>query len=198
MDKTKLTPEEQRKLEIDETTDMITAEDMVEQAVYAANAPDCCADEQAENMLGMLGANIVEPEIYHDESECPNRTELEAIDYKKAVEESVEQEFAEFRHGTVIAKTPEEIFDSSRRIFVMSEMHNAICDSFGFDDEVYEALYQDRGHILLNLHDAFEGRIEPSLGTPGDATELIENYCREEHADIMNGVRENSLTMGGM
>ncbi len=77
MDKTKLTPEEQRKLEIDETTDMITAEDMVEQAVYAANAPDCCADGQAENMLGMLGANIVEPEIYHDESECPNNEACE-------------------------------------------------------------------------------------------------------------------------
>ena len=26
-------------------------------------------------MLGMLGANIVEPEIYHDEDKCPNREE---------------------------------------------------------------------------------------------------------------------------
>lgn len=26
-------------------------------------------------MLGMLGANIIEPEIYHDEDECPNREE---------------------------------------------------------------------------------------------------------------------------
>ncbi len=60
--------------EIDETTDMITAEDIVEQAVYAANAPDCCADEQAENMLGMLGANIVDDEIYHDEDECHSLT----------------------------------------------------------------------------------------------------------------------------
>ena len=65
--------EKEHRREGDETTDMITAEDVVEQAVYMANAPECCADEHAENMLGMLGANIVEPEIYHDEDECPNR-----------------------------------------------------------------------------------------------------------------------------
>ena len=35
-----------------------------------ANAPDCCSDEEkAENMLNMLGANVVEPEIYHAEEE---------------------------------------------------------------------------------------------------------------------------------
>jgi hypothetical protein len=34
-------------------------------------------------MLGMLGANIIEPEIYHDEDECPKReeeTEEEKLD----------------------------------------------------------------------------------------------------------------------
>lgn len=65
------TAEEERQKEIDETTDMITTEDVVEQAICMANTPDCCADEHAENMLGMLGANIVEPKIYHDEDECP-------------------------------------------------------------------------------------------------------------------------------
>ena len=50
---------------------MITAEDIVEQAVYAANAPDCCAEDHAENMLSMLGANIVDEDVYHDEDECP-------------------------------------------------------------------------------------------------------------------------------
>ena len=44
----------------------------VEQAVYAANAPECCSDaEQAENMLEMLGANIMDDDIYHDEDEHP-------------------------------------------------------------------------------------------------------------------------------
>ena len=83
MDKNKKrqpTAEEEHRQEVDEVTDMITTEDVVEQAVYMANAPDCCADEHAENMLGMLGANIVEPEIYHDEDECPNKVK-ELADY---------------------------------------------------------------------------------------------------------------------
>ena len=43
----------------------------MEQAVYAANAPDFLTEEeQAENMLEMLGANIVDEDIYHDEEEC--------------------------------------------------------------------------------------------------------------------------------
>lgn len=66
-----ITAEQEHKKEVDETTDMITAEDIVEQAVYAANAPECCADEHAEIMLSMLGANIVDEEVYHDEDECP-------------------------------------------------------------------------------------------------------------------------------
>ena len=71
MDKKKLTAEQEHKKDIEETADIITAEDLVEQAVYAANAPDFLTEEeQAENMLEMLGANIVDEEIYHDEEEC--------------------------------------------------------------------------------------------------------------------------------
>lgn len=56
----------------DQVNDMITTEDLVEQAIYAVAAPDCCSDgEQAQNMLGMLGANIMDDEIYHDEDEHP-------------------------------------------------------------------------------------------------------------------------------
>lgn len=51
-------------------TDMLTAEDIAEQAEYAANAPKCCSEkERALNMLGMLGSNIADEDIYHDEDE---------------------------------------------------------------------------------------------------------------------------------
>lgn len=51
-------------------TDILTAEDIAEQADYAANAPKCCSEkERALNMLGMLGSNIADEDIYHDESE---------------------------------------------------------------------------------------------------------------------------------
>lgn len=55
-----------------QVNDMITTEDLVEQAIYAAAAPSCCSDgEQAQNMLGMLGANIMDDDIYHDVDEHP-------------------------------------------------------------------------------------------------------------------------------
>ena len=54
----------------EETLETITAEDLVEQAVYAANAPDCCSQgQQAENMLDMLGANVMNSDIYHSPEE---------------------------------------------------------------------------------------------------------------------------------
>ena len=71
MDKKK-TPSSQEEHEekVSKTTDMITAEDLVEQAVYAANAPKCCSGgQQADNMLDMLGANIVNSDIYHTPDE---------------------------------------------------------------------------------------------------------------------------------
>ena len=57
-------------------TDMLSAEDIAEQAEYAANAPKCCSEkERALNMLGMLGSNIADEDIYHDESDHDEVTE---------------------------------------------------------------------------------------------------------------------------
>lgn len=54
----------------EETVDMITAEDLAEQLVYATFAPECCSpEERSENMLKMLGANIVNEDVFHDESD---------------------------------------------------------------------------------------------------------------------------------
>lgn len=72
MDNKKISPQEEHEKGVAETVDMITAEDLVEQAVYAANAPKCCSPaEQAENMLGMLGANFMDDAIYHSEEDHP-------------------------------------------------------------------------------------------------------------------------------
>lgn len=58
------------------TTDILAAEDLAEQAEYAANAPKCCSEkERALNMLGMLGSNIADEDIYHDEGEHDEITE---------------------------------------------------------------------------------------------------------------------------
>lgn len=71
MNKNKLpSPQEEYEEKLEQTTNMITAEDLVEQTVYAVNAPKCCSDsEQAKNMLNMLGANIIDNDIYHKPNE---------------------------------------------------------------------------------------------------------------------------------
>lgn len=58
--------------EDEEVNDTITVEDLVEQAVYAAHAPACCSgSNRAGNMLQMLGANVMDESIYHEEDEHP-------------------------------------------------------------------------------------------------------------------------------
>ena len=65
-----LTPTKQREKSGAETDEMILAEDAVETTVYTASAPDCCSgEEKLENMLGMLGANIRDEDVYHCEDE---------------------------------------------------------------------------------------------------------------------------------
>lgn len=61
---------DERSYEKQKATDILTAEDLAEQAEYVSNAPKCCSEkERALNMLGMLGSNIADEDIYHDESE---------------------------------------------------------------------------------------------------------------------------------
>ena len=44
----------------------------METTVYLANAPDCCSgDGQLDNVLGMLGANVMDEDIYHSEDQHP-------------------------------------------------------------------------------------------------------------------------------
>lgn len=63
-------PQKEHEEKVAETADMITAEDLVEQAVYAVHAPECCSGkQQAENMLDMLGANVMDDDIYHTPEE---------------------------------------------------------------------------------------------------------------------------------
>lgn len=72
MAKTKSLPtaQEEHEEKVAQTTDMITAEDLVEQAMYVANAPKCCDEsQQADNMLNMLGANVMNGDIYHTPEE---------------------------------------------------------------------------------------------------------------------------------
>ncbi len=65
-------PQEEQEQAEKETNEMLTAEDAVETTMYLANAPDCCSgEEKLGNVLGMLGANVADEDIYHGEDQHP-------------------------------------------------------------------------------------------------------------------------------
>lgn len=163
--------------ERDKTTDIITAEDLAEQALYAATAPDCCSEsERAKNMLGMLGANVSDETIYHDESEH----------YKKKVEERVAKEFELFKTDMTTNHTIDEVFYAAYEINVKSELKGTISE-VEFDKEVYKALFNENGSILENLYTDFIEQENASVDTYGDTAEFIEGYCERKYPEIMSG-----------
>ncbi len=174
---------EQEKAE-EETLETITAEDLVEQTVYLANAPDgVTAEDKSEAMLGMLGANIVDESVY------------EEPDYEKEVEESLVKEFAEFKRERTEGKTAGEVFDDAYEIHVKTQLKNAVGEEY-FAPEVYKALYQKKGGILQALYDAYQQDPHASVTTNTDAQEFVEKYCDQNFPKIMNG-DEPAPIMGG-
>ena len=156
----------------EETLETITAEDLVEQAVYLANAPDgVTAEDKSEAMLGMLGANIVDESVY------------EEPDYEKEVEESLVKEFAEFKSERTAGKTAEEVFDDAYEISVKTALKDAVCEG-DYEDNVYKALLQNRGEILQKLYDAYQGTPSASVATNTDAESFVEWYA-EKHLKAM-------------
>ena len=156
----------------EETLETITAEDLVEQAVYLANAPDgVTAEDKSEAMLGMLGANIVDESVY------------EEPDNEKEVEESIVKEFAEFKNERTAGKTAEEVFDDAYEISVKTALKDAVCEG-DYEDNVYKALLQNRGAILQKLYDAYQGTPSASVATNTDAESFVEWYA-EKHLKAM-------------
>lgn len=72
MNKKLNTPTEERQMQEEETNEMLLAEDAVQTTAYLSNAPDCCSGaEQLGNVLGMLGADVIDEDIYHSEDQHP-------------------------------------------------------------------------------------------------------------------------------
>lgn len=168
----------------EETLETLIAEDLVEQTAYALNTPKGVTEsEQAKNMLGMIGANIMDESIY------------EEPDYEKEVEESIVKEFADFKRERTAGKTVGEVFDDAYEIHVKTQLKNAVGEEY-FTPEIYKALYQKKGGILQALYDAYQQDSHASVTTNTDAQEFVEKYCDQNFPKIMNG-DELAPTMGG-
>lgn len=72
MNKRTMTPKEARQEQENETNEILLAEDAVQTSVYLTNAPDCCSGaEQLDHVLGMLGADVMDEDVYHSEDQHP-------------------------------------------------------------------------------------------------------------------------------
>ena len=197
-------PQAKHEAEVQETTDMITAEDLTEQAVYAANAPDCCSDEQkAENMLGMLGAGIVEPEIYHTEEEHDEVVGESEPDYKQELKASVDAEYDEFKE-TLCAQGTDEVFNHSFEVNAKTEFMLSITEDAEYEPWVYKGLYQEAGSVLANLYDEYVSNPKGSINSQADTEAFIKGYCEKYYSDLHEEFNEEvetqnqEVVMGGM
>ena len=72
MSKRTMTPTEDRKGQKNETNKILLEEDAVQTTAYLVNAPDCCSGaEQLDHVLGMLGADVMDEDVYHTEEQHP-------------------------------------------------------------------------------------------------------------------------------
>ena len=72
MSKRTMTPTEDRHKQENETNEILLAEDAVQTTAYLVNTPECCSEaEQLGNVLGMLGADVMDDKVYHSEDEHP-------------------------------------------------------------------------------------------------------------------------------
>ncbi len=197
-------PQAKYEAEVQETTDMITAEDLTEQAMYAANAPDCCSGEQkAENMLGMLGAGIVEPEIYHTEEEHDEVMGENEPDYKHELKASVDAEYDEFQE-TLCAQGADEVFNHSFEVNAKTEFMLSITEDAEYEPWVYKGLYQEAGNVLANLYDEYVSNPKGSINSQEDTEAFIKGYCEKYYSDLHEEFNEEveaqnqEVVMGGM
>ena len=197
-------PQAKHEAEVQETTDMITAEDLTEQAVYAANAPACCSDEQqAENMLGMLGANVVEPEIYHTEEEHDEVMGESEPDYKQELKASVDAEYDEFKE-TLCAQGTDEVFNHSFEVNAKTEFMLSITEDAEYEPWVYKGLYQEAGSVLANLYEEYVSNPKGSINSQADTEAFIKDYCEKYYSDLHEEFNEEveaqnqEIVMGGM
>lgn len=120
------------------------------------------------------------------------------VDYKHEVIESVDKEFKAYEADLLDgSKTVEEVYAHSYESIVKAELRDTICGEVEFNDNVYKALYEERGKILEGLHQEFVGQPHASVNSFEETGFFIEDYCNRYHGEIMREPSENTgMNMG--
>ncbi|MBR1974596.1 MAG: hypothetical protein IKA20_01980 [Clostridia bacterium] len=120
------------------------------------------------------------------------------VDYKHEVIESVDKEFKAYEADLLDgSKTVEEVYAHSYESMVKAEFRDTICGEVEFNDNVYKALYKERGKILEGLHQDFVGQPHASVNSFEETGFFIEDYCNRYHGEIMREPSEDTgMNMG--
>lgn len=117
--------------------------------------------------------------------EMKEEQETKEIDYKQEVIDSIDKEFKAYE-AELLKGTTENVFCHSYETSVKTEFREALCGEVAFDDNVYKALYQEKGKILENLHQDFIGQSHASVNSFEETGIFVEDYCNRYHKEIMN------------
>ena len=128
---------------------------------------------------------------YEFDSAYRRENDNNEIDYKHEVIASVEQEFKAYE-ADLLSRTVEEVYAHSYESMAKTEFREAICGEVTFDDNVYKALYQEKGRILEELHQDFIVSPEASVNSFAETGFFIEDYCRRYHDEIMRESLEDT------
>ena len=77
------------------------------------------------------------------------------------------------------------MFENSYKTHLYNEFSEVIqCGKEYLSDKEFEALYEDRGHILNSLYDDYIGSESYSVETYSDTAMFIKDYCVSAHNEI--------------
>ena len=113
-----------------------------------------------------------------------NHENSEDVSCEDAVINSVILEFNEFKKK-MLDSTPTEVFYNNYKIHLYTEFAEVIqCGKEYLSDKEFEALNEDRGHILNDLYDDYVGCENYSVETYGETATFIRDYCLDYHNEI--------------
>ena len=103
------------------------------------------------------------------------------IDYENEVIESVKTEYDAFQ-DEMLNSSPQTVFENSYKTHLYTDFSEVI--QYGKEyltDKEFQALYEERGHILNSLYDDYIKQESYSVETYGDTAHFIKDYCEKYH-----------------
>lgn len=123
-------------------------------------------------------------DYYAEKIKAIRTVKANSTDHEEAVINSVLLEFTEYKKD-LMSKSPQTVFDNSYKTHLYNEFGEVI--QYGkeyLSDKEFDALYEERGHILNSLYDDYIGSENYSVETYSDTALFIKDYCESEHNEI--------------